>query len=116
MKVLRFAVLTFALAVPATLIAQSPKPEAQSPTKAQSRASKAQSPKPKADAWPSHTPDGQPDIQGLWFNEATGMIGTAIEPMGNLRKYNPATLRGTSTSYTGGFRPKVRPNTALVEP
>jgi hypothetical protein len=67
-------------------------------------------------AWPPRTPDGQPDIQGVWFNEATGMVGTSVEPMTNLRQFNPPTLRSTSTSYTGGYRPKVRKPTALVDP
>jgi hypothetical protein len=87
----------------------SQQPASQQPPRAQSR-------EPRAENWPARTPDGQPDIQGLWYNEATGMVGTSVEPMTHLRQFNPSPLTRTTTSFTGGFRPKVRKPTALVDP
>src|SRR2546426_294516 len=112
MRVLGLAVLVMALGVSAVPRAQSSKSKAQSLTPA-----KAESPEPKADSWPPRTPDGQPDIQGVWGNPDTGGFTHSLEPRSHLAKLGEPPLTFTTTSRAGrGVRPTVTRQTYIVDP
>ena len=91
----RFALLV-ALAVPAGLAAQ-------------------QKPAAKPKAWPPHTADGQPDIQGVWANPEQGVWTAWLEDTKYLVGLGLRGM-GAERSFLPPGAPKGSRTTALIDP
>src|SRR5262245_46419103 len=80
-------------------------------------AAAAQGRKPEARPWPPRTPDGQPDIQGVWANPDTGIFTHGLESRAHLAALGEATFQFLTTSRAGrGVRPKASKTTYIVDP
>lgn len=98
------------------LMAQAAKPEA--PAKPASEAKPAPKARPAAaSAWPKRTPDGQPDIQGIWANAETGTFTMSLEPLAHVMSLGGARLGMMTTSSAGsGLRVRGKRTTPIVDP
>src|SRR5260221_12341936 len=94
-RFLGFAVLTTALVVAQSLAMDVGSATAQS-KKPAVRGQEQQAALNKQ--WPPRTPDGQPDIQGVWGNENTGAFTNSLEPRSHLSSLGAPTLTITTTS------------------
>jgi hypothetical protein len=65
-------------------------------------------------AWPPRTPDGQPDIQGIWGSYDSGIYSLNIEPAAHLRSIGMPRGTGGTVSFDGGYAIPKNPKPTLV--
>ena len=74
--------------------------------------------KPESKTWPPRTPDGQPDIQGVWGGAELGTWTVWLEPASHLHSIGMPKLGGLAQSNSGGTVDplvKIR-DTAIYDP
>ena len=59
--------------------------------------------KPESKTWPPRTPDGQPEIQGVWAGAELGTWTVHLEPESYLHSIGMPKLRGFIQSNSGGI-------------
>ena len=59
--------------------------------------------KPESKTWPPRTPDGQPEIQGVWAGAELGTWTVHLEPESYLHSIGMPKLRGLIQSNSGGI-------------
>ena len=68
-------------------------------------------------AWPSRTPDGQPDIQGVWGSYDSGTFSLNLEPTAHLRSLGMPRGTGGIVSFAGDYAiPKDLKPTLVIDP